>query len=227
MIVTIDGPAGSGKSTTARGVADRLGFVYLDTGAMYRTVALGFLRAEAEISAEAARRVLPSIEVGVSYEAGTMHVFLNGTNVTDQIRGTDVGTVVSQISSLRPVRERMVREQQRIGREQEDKQGGVVLDGRDTGTVVFPNAEVKIFMVADLNERARRRQEEYAENGEEVALSTVKEEIEERDRRDRNRDLAPLRQADDAIILDTTDRTVDEQIGFVVDRVKAQRETGT
>jgi cytidylate kinase len=201
--------------------------VYLDTGAMYRTVALGFLRAEADISAEAARQVLPSIEVGVTYEEGSMHVFLNGADVTDQTRGADVGEVVSQISSLRPVRERMVREQQRIGREQEDKQGGVVLDGRDTGTVVFPDAGLKIFMVADLDERARRRQQEYAENGKQVPFPKVKKEIEERDRRDRTRDLAPLRQADDAVTLDTTERTVDEQIDFVVDRVKAQRETGT
>lgn len=228
MIVTIDGPAGSGKSTTAREVASRLRFVYLDTGAMYRAVALGFVREDADITAEGARRVLPTLDVDVQYEEeGAMKVFLNGENVTGLLRTSEVGSVVSQISTLRDVRERMVREQRRIGFEQESKHGGVVLDGRDTGTVVFPGAHVKIFMVADIDERARRRHREYENEGKEVSFSDVREEIKRRDERDRNREIAPLRQADDATILDTTERTIDDQVAFVVDRVKECRRSGT
>ena len=225
MIVTIDGPAGSGKSTTAQGVADALGYVYLDTGAMYRTVALGFLRYDAAPTAEDAEDVLPSIDVDVQYRADAMHVYLNGEDVTGEIRTPEVGGVVSDISTLRVVRERMVRDQRRIGYEQEEEHGGVVLDGRDTGTVVFPDAPVKIFMEADLDERARRRQKEYA--GEDVPLDVVREEIAERDRQDRNREIAPLRRAEDAIRLDTTDRTIESQIAFVVDRVKQALASGT
>lgn len=228
MIVTIDGPAGSGKSTTARGVAEHLGYVYLDTGAMYRTVALGFLRGGAEASPEAAQNILASITVDVQYrERGDMHVFLNGEDVTSHIRTPEVGAAVSEISALRSVRDRMVREQRRIGFEQEERHGGVILDGRDTGTVVFPDADVKIFMEADLRERARRRQGEYASKGQDVPLSEVQAEIKRRDRQDRNREIAPLRRAEDAISLDTTDRTIENQIAFVVDRVKEVRKLGT
>lgn len=225
MIVTIDGPAGSGKSTTARAVARRLGYLYLDTGAMYRAVALCFLRAGADASQEAARDLLSGLSVDVWYEGDEMRVSLNGDDVTARVRDQEVGAMASKISSLRPVREKMVREQRRIGREREETEGGVVLDGRDTGTVVFPDADVKIFMVADPEERARRRQKEHADAGRDVPLARIREEIERRDRQDRNRDIAPLRRADDAVTLDTTDRTVDDQVDFVLDRVR-QAEAG-
>lgn len=227
MIVTIDGPAGSGKSTTAQRVAAQLNYVYLDTGAMYRAVALGFLRAGAAASSEGADQVLPTLDVDVSYQADAMQVYLDGEEVTDQIRTAEVGSVVSDISTLAPVRNYMVEEQRRIGREQVEEHGGVVVDGRDTGTVVFPDARVKIFMVADLDERARRRQKEYEAAGEDISFEDVRSEIEERDRQDRTRDIAPLRRAEDAIVLDTTDRTIAEQVAFVVDRVKAHSARGT
>lgn len=227
MIVTIDGPAGSGKSTTARRAAARLDYVYLDTGAMYRAVALGFLRDDAPATLSGAEAVLPSLEVDVQYRGDAMQVFLGDEEVTDRIRTAEVGRIVSDISTLAPVREYMVEQQRRIGREQADRHGGVVLDGRDTGTVVFPEASVKIFMVADIDERARRRLQEYEDAGEEVTFDEVRAEIEERDRQDRTRDIAPLRRADDAVILDTTDCTIGEQVDFVVDRVKAQRGRGT
>jgi cytidylate kinase len=227
VIVTIDGPAGSGKSTTARRCAERLGYVYLDTGAMYRAVALGFLRADVDPAQGDPSAVLSSLSLAVRYEGDAMHVFLGGDDVTAQIRTSEVGTVASEISSFPDVRERLVEAQRRIGFEKEETYGGVILDGRDTGTVVFPEAEVKIFMVADVQERARRRQQEYAEEGKDVPLEQVREEIEARDRRDRTRDIAPLRRADDALTLDTTDRTVEEQVAFVVDRVKEARASGT
>ncbi|MFB6273756.1 MAG: (d)CMP kinase [Salinibacter sp.] len=227
MIVTIDGPAGSGKSTTARRVADQLDYVYLDTGAMYRAVALGFLRAGAPATSEGAARVLPSLDVDVTYRDDTMQVFLGDEEVTGQLRTAEVGGVVSDISTLAPVREYMVEEQRRIGRRQAEVHGGIVLDGRDTGTVVFPNAALKIFMVADVDERARRRLNEYQAAGEEVSFEEVRAEIERRDRQDRNRDIAPLRRAEDAVVLDTTDRTIAEQVAFVVDRVKAHSAWGT
>ena len=227
MIITIDGPAGSGKSTTARGVAEQLTYVYLDTGAMYRAVALGFLRAQAPATAGAAQAVLPTIDVDVQYRSDDMHVFLDAEDVTDEIRTPEVGSVVSDISTLKAVRDRMVDEQRRIGFEQEEIHGGVVLDGRDTGTVVFPDADVKIFMEADLDERARRRQNEYASEGKDVSFEAVRKEIARRDEQDRNREIAPLCRADDAIELDSTDMTIDGQVAFVVDRVKECQESGT
>lgn len=227
MIVTIDGPAGSGKSTTARRAAARLEYVYLDTGAMYRAVALGFLRADAPATLSGAEAVLPALAVDVQYKDDTMQVFLGDDAVTDRIRTAEVGRIVSDISTLAPVREYMVEQQRRIGRAQADRHGGVVLDGRDTGTVVFPEAPVKIFMVADIDERARRRLQEYEAAGEEVTFEEVRAEIEERDQQDRTRDIAPLRRADDAIVLDTTDTTIAEQVDFVVDRVKAHDARGT
>jgi cytidylate kinase len=227
VIVTIDGPAGSGKSTTARRAAARLEYVYLDTGAMYRAVALGFLRADAPATLSGAEAVLPALAVDVQYKDDTMQVFLGDDAVTDRIRTAEVGRIVSDISTLAPVREYMVEQQRRIGRAQADRHGGVVLDGRDTGTVVFPEAPVKIFMVADIDERARRRLQEYEAAGEEVTFEEVRAEIEERDQQDRTRDIAPLRRADDAIVLDTTDCTIAEQVDFVVDRVKAHDARGT
>ncbi len=227
MIVTIDGPAGSGKSTTARRAAEALDYVYLDTGAMYRAVALGFLRAGVAPTRDGAAAVLPSLHVGVRYDGPQMRVFLEDEEVTSQIRSPEVGQTVSDVSTLAPVREYMVEEQRRIGRAQDEVHGGVVLDGRDTGTVVFPEADLKIFMVADLDERARRRQQEYAESGDERSLDEVRAEIAERDRQDRHRDLAPLRRAADAVELDTTDCTIAEQVAFVVDHVKAHSKWGT
>lgn len=156
-----------------------------------------------------------------------MQVFLGDEEVTDRIRTAEVGAVVSDISTLAAVRNYMVEEQRRIGREHAEVHGGVVLDGRDTGTVVFPDAPVKIFMVADIDERARRRKQEYEAAGEDISFEEVRTEIEERDRQDRNRDIAPLRRAEDAVLLDTTNRTIADQVAFVVDHVKAHPAWGT
>lgn len=224
MIITIDGPAGSGKSTTARAVARRLGYTYLDTGAMYRAVALAFLRVDAPPTPEVAQHLLPDLRIDVAYRAGEMHVLLNEEDVTEPIRTQEVGNMASTVSTLRAVREKLVREQRRVARGHEATEGGVVVDGRDMGTVVFPDAEVKIFMVADVKERARRRQADYAKLGIDVSFEDVLEEIEERDRKDRERDIAPLRRAEDAIELDTTHRGFEEQVEFVIDCAKRRQE---
>ena len=204
MIIAIDGPAGSGKSTTARAVAERLGYLYLDTGAMYRAVALAFLRAGAEPTPEGAEALLPQLRLDVRHEGGAMHVVLGGEDVTGAIRTQDVGGMASRVSALPQVRERLVREQQRTGQAASEAGGGVVLDGRDIGTVVFPEADVKVFMVADADVRARRRVEELAARGEKADVADVRAEIQERDARDQARAVSPLRRAQDALVLDST-----------------------
>lgn len=217
MIIAIDGPAGSGKSSTARGVAQRLGYLYLDTGAMYRTVALAFLREEAPPTAEEAARLLPNVTVDIVYQGGEMQVLLNGEPVSSAIREPHVGQMASRVGTLAAVREKMVAEQQRIGRAFRDDPG-VVIDGRDIGTVVFPDADLKIFMVADASVRARRRQVELAEQGKDVPFEDVLAEIQQRDKQDTERAHSPLKRADDAIDLDTTDCSLDDQIQFVLNR---------
>lgn len=223
MIVAIDGPAASGKSTTARQVARQLGFLYLDTGAMYRAVALAFLEAGRSPTPEGAQEVLPDLSIDVRHKGEAMHVYLNDTDVTERLRSQEVGTMASRVSKLPEVREKMVEEQRRIARRVEDRGGGVVLEGRDIGTVVFPEADMKIFLVAALEERARRRQAELASRGTEAALEDVKEEIKERDRADRERAVAPLRRADDAVEVDTTQRTIEEQVQQVVECVRERQ----
>lgn len=219
MIVAIDGPAGSGKSSTARAVARRLGFLYLDTGAMYRAMALAFVRQKAPATAEAAARMVPLIEVDEQVGEEGLRVFLNGEDVTQAIRDPEIGRWASKVSTLRAVREKLVAEQRRIGRHHA-AHGGVVVDGRDIGTVVFPEAEVKVFMVADLDVRARRRHRELEERGDPVSIEAVRAEIAERDRRDQERALAPLRAAEDAILLDTSKLTFEQQVQHVVDRIQ-------
>jgi len=223
VIITIDGPSGSGKSTTARAVAQRLGYLYVDTGAMYRAVALAFLEADASPTAEVADELLPTLRIDIQYADGEMRVLLNGQDVSPSIRTQAVGEMASKVSQLAAVRDKLVREQRRIASERKAAEGGVVLDGRDMGTVVFPDADVKIYMVADVAVRARRRQAEYAQQGRTVPLDEVRQEIIERDRQDRQRELSPLQKAEDAIELDTTDRTIEEQVEFVVEHVRARR----
>ena len=225
MIVAIDGPAGSGKSTTARAVAEALGFLYLDTGAMYRAAALAFLREGLEAAPQHAEQVALEDRIGVAYKAdGEMRVLLGDEDVSERVRDQDVGRMASQVSALPAVREALVAAQRRIAHDYEaDGGAGVVLDGRDVGTVIFPEADVKIFMVAGVEERARRRQAQLQEGGTALSLSEVKEEIEARDQKDRERDVAPLRRAEDAVELDTTRRTVQEQVQFVIDRVRERQ----
>lgn len=223
MIIAIDGPAGAGKSTTARRVAERLGYPYLDTGAMYRALALALLRQNPTLDPQKAKEALARAQLRVVWERGALRVFLDDEDVTEAIRTPEVSQAASRISAWPEVRARLLEEQRRIGRAWEQAYGGVVLDGRDIGTVVFPEAEVKVFLVADPEERARRRQRELAARGQEVPLEQVLSEILQRDAQDQQRTLAPLRKAKDAIELDTTSLSIDEQVQRVCELIRERQ----
>jgi len=216
LIIAIDGPAGSGKSTTARLLAKRLGYTYLDTGAFYRALTLKVL--EAGVSPEDGARVLQLAEttqIELQPEVDKNRVWLDGRDVTQLIREPSVTNAVSLISANPKVRTIMVEKQRAIGRS-----GGVVMEGRDIGTVVFPEADLKIFMQASLDERARRRQEELAVMGFSRNLEILKEEIARRDQTDSTRKVAPLIRADDAILIDTTQMTIEQQVDFIVQELE-------
>ncbi|HET6566805.1 MAG TPA: (d)CMP kinase [Rhodothermales bacterium] len=219
MIVAIDGPAGSGKSTTARRVAERLGYVYLDTGAMYRAGALRLMRSGEAVDSERAGSIVRESRIAVAFVEGEMRVLLDGVDVTREIRAPEVGSVASRVSKLAPVREGLVQLQREIANSFLQQGTGVVLDGRDIGTVVFPDAQVKIFMIADPMVRAQRRQAELSLIGRHMKLETVLLEIQQRDRQDTERAVAPLRKAEDAYLLDTTRASMKEQEDFIVERV--------
>ena len=215
-MIAIDGPAASGKSTTARRVAEGLGYLHLDTGAMYRAVALKALEKRIDpADIRAVEALMKSTEVTLKRVDGQLRTYLDGTDVTEKIRRPEVSKAASSISSIKKVREAMVSEQRRIG-----KNGGVVLEGRDIGSVVFPNAELKIYLTANLGERARRRQRELREQGVDVTLASIRKQISERDRKDSSRDTSPLVKPPAAIEIDSSDLTVDQQVSIVVEKAK-------
>ena len=206
--VAVDGPAGAGKSTICRRAAQRLGFVYVDTGALYRAIGLFVLRRGADPSnADAVERLLEGVTLDLRFEAGEQQVLLDGENVTGQIRTPEVSMAASGVSAIPAVREFLFETQRRLAREH-----NVVMDGRDIGTVVLPDATVKIFLTAPLEVRARRRLLELEEKGEPVDFDTVCREMEQRDYNDSHRSVAPLRQADDALLLDNGALTLDESV---------------
>ena len=221
----MDGPAASGKSTTAQLVAQRLGYLHVDTGAMYRAVTLKVLRNRIKPDDERAiARLLNATHVELKEVDSSLKVFLDSEDVTEAIRSADVTNAVSAVSRLRRVRQKMVQEQRLMGKEK-----GIVLEGRDIGTVVFPNADLKIFMVADIEARAVRRQAELRAKGVETDLAVLMKEIEKRDRTDSTRYESPLRRAPDAVVLDTSHLTIEEQVECVVRKAKEileQRKTG-
>lgn len=209
--IAIDGPAGAGKSTIARRAAEELGFVYVDTGAMYRAIAVYLLQKgippEEKEQVEAA---VKEIQVSIAYEEGEQQVLLNGENVTSWLRREEVGRMASSVSAIPAVRQALF-ELQRSLAEKED----VIMDGRDIGTAILPNAELKIYLTASVEMRARRRCLELSQKGEEADLAEVEKDIRERDERDMNRETAPLRQAPDAIYLDTSHMTIEEVVGKI------------
>ncbi len=211
IIIAIDGYASCGKSTTARMVAQRLNYTYIDSGAMYRAVTLYLLQQHIPVNSNLKRinEVLSNltIEFRPSAHHQQSDTYLNDINVEQAIRTPDVSAMVSQVSTLRPVREEMVRQQQRMG-----LQKGIVMDGRDIGTVVFPDAELKVFMVAGLETRANRRKQELAGRGIKVSLDEVESNLKQRDYTDSTREISPLKQAADAIVIDTTDLSIEQQV---------------
>lgn len=218
MVIAIDGPAGSGKSTTARMVAQRLGFLYLDTGAMYRALTLKALREGLNLEDEAALGALADrTEVEFVRREEGLRTLLDGEDVSEKIRLPEVTAKIASVCRVPHVREVLVRRQREMGRD-----GGIVMEGRDIGTVVFPDAELKIYLDADVEERARRRRRELAKQGVVVSFEDVKRDMLERDRRDIEREHGPLRRAEDVVVVDTTTLTIAEQVDRIVLLAKGQ-----
>ena len=216
MIVAIDGPAAAGKSTSAKKVARELGFTHLDTGAMYRCVTLSVLRDQITLDNESAlSQLLNELDIRLEKLNEEFVVYLNGEDVSDEIRKAEVTSYVSTVSAVSQVRNALVRVQRNIAKNQD-----CVVEGRDIGTIVFPDAKFKFFLVADDFVRARRRQLDLIAIGEEKSIAVLVEEIRQRDFLDSERSNSPLRKADDAIEIDTSKMTFDEQVAFMVNRVK-------
>jgi CMP/dCMP kinase len=214
LVIAIDGPAASGKSTTSKLVAERLGYLYVDTGAMYRAVTLKVIRHNISLEAtEIIGELAERTSVRLERTSDALSVLLDGEDVSIDIRSQEVTKAVSAVSAIEKVRTVMVREQRLIG-----EKGGVVVDGRDIGTVVFPQADIKIFMIADVKERALRRQKDLGKIGILISLEQLIDEIKIRDRKDSCREISPLKKADDAIELNTTNMSMDEQVNFIVNK---------
>ena len=218
LTIAMDGPSGAGKSTVAKALAKRLGYIYIDTGAMYRSVALRVK--EKSISPEdelAVSQLALSIHLTLIPEGEQTRVFCNGQDVTEAIRTPEISRLASHISKQKAVREALVRMQREMG-----KEGGVILEGRDIGTVVFPDAEVKFYLDAESDERVRRRYEEMVDKGIKVDLKETREELVQRDHRDMHRVHSPLKKAKDAIYIDSTHRPVEEIVEGMTHVVKSR-----
>lgn len=219
IIVALDGYSSCGKSSTAKKVAAALSYAFIDSGAMYRAVALYFVNNKVDYKdLDQVKKALPEIHITFQFnpDRQASDTFLNGENVESEIRKMYISDLVSSISSIPEVRHAMVAQQQQMGKEK-----GIVMDGRDIGTVVFPQAEVKIFMSAEPLIRAKRRQIELSAKGEQVSIEDILENLQKRDEADSKRSEGPLKRAEDAIDLDTSYRTMEDQVKFVLDQVDA------
>ena len=215
LVVAIDGPAGAGKSTVAQLAARKLGCTYIDTGAMYRAVAWKTLQRKQPVTDELILDVVKDVHVELAYVEGKTTVSVDGTDVTGEIRTPEVTAIVSQVAALGPVRSRMVELQRRMA-----AKGSVLMDGRDIATSVLPDANVKIFLTASIEERARRRFKEMQEKGYNVSLEELQKDIAARDKADSEREIAPLVQAPDAELLDTSNMGIDEVVQAIIDRCR-------
>lgn len=215
ITIAIDGPAGSGKSTIAKMVAERLNFTYLDTGAMYRAITYLALQKGIVDDEDAVNKLVDGLEVTLNYEDGLTHVFADDNELTDHIRTPEVNSKVSEIAAMPFVRKELVRMQQSMG-----KAGNVVAEGRDTTTVVFPDADLKIFLDASLDVRAERRHKEYLEKGVEIDIEEVKANLRKRDKIDSGREVSPLKKAENAIEVDTSTLSVDEEFDILIENIK-------
>ncbi|MCK5456224.1 MAG: (d)CMP kinase [Melioribacteraceae bacterium] len=215
ITIAIDGPAGSGKSTIAKMVAERLIFTYLDTGAMYRAITYLALQKGIVDDEDAVNKLVDGLEVTLNYEDGLTHVFAGDNELTEYIRTPEVNSKVSEIAAMPFVRKELVRMQQAMG-----KVGNVVAEGRDTTTVVFPDADLKIFLDASLDVRVERRYKEYLEKGVEIDIEEVKANLRKRDKIDSGREVSPLKKAENAIEVDTSKLSVDEEFEILIENIK-------
>lgn len=213
--VAIDGPAGAGKSTISKGAAKELGFIYVDTGALYRTIALCAARKGVIDNREEVVKMLNEIEVRLGFENGVQCVYLNGEEVSPYIRTPEISMGASKVSAIPKVREYLLDLQRNIA-----KENNVIMDGRDIGTVVLPNAECKIFLTATPECRAKRRYKELIEKGEDVKYEDVLADVNERDYNDSHREIAPLKPSEESVIADTSELSLDESIALIVKIIK-------
>ena len=220
--IAIDGPAGAGKSSIAKALSKKLGFVYIDTGAMYRAVALFFLENGIKDSSDnEIDKLLDKLDINIKYTDGEQRVFLNNVDVSDKLRQEEIGKLASKFSALKSVREKLVALQRKLA-----KKENVIMDGRDIGTVVLPNADLKIYLSAGSKVRAKRRYLELIEKGFDSAAldeKAIENEIIKRDEADMNREISPLKKAEDAYCLDTSDMTFDEVVSKILDMVEKER----
>lgn len=217
--VAIDGPAGAGKSTIAKLVAKEKKFIYVDTGAMYRAMALYFIRCG--IRAEESEKISAAVsgaDVTIEYVNGEQQVLLNGENVTPYLRTEEVGNMASASSVNGDVRRKLVELQQKLA-----ATANVVMDGRDIGTCVLPNADVKVYLTASVEVRADRRYQELLEKGQEADLEKIKKDIEERDHRDMHREISPLRRAEDAVMIDSSDLNIEESVKAIMELIASYK----
>ena len=216
MIIAIDGPAATGKSSTAKAVAERLGFMYLDTGAMYRAVTLAVLEKDISLTHEyTLESFLTSLDLNILYLEKTLMIELDQLDVTDRIRDPEVTAKVSEVSALPAVRKTMVKFQRKLASDKD-----CIVEGRDIGTVVFPNADLKFYMIADASIRAERRQKDLLTLGKNKDISELETEIKNRDRKDSTRVHSPLSKAEDSIIIDTSHLDFHEQVNIIVEKIK-------
>lgn len=209
--VAIDGPAGAGKSTIAKLVAKEKGYIYVDTGAMYRALAVHFLmKGVASENTEDVIDACGDADISIRYDNGAQQVYLNGENVTDRLRSEEVGNMASRTSAIPEVREKLLELQRTLAREND-----VIMDGRDIGTNILPDADVKIYLTASVETRAKRRYDELKEKGEDCDLDQIAQDIKERDERDMNRETAPLKKAEDAILVDSSDMSIPEVVSEI------------
>ena len=214
--IAIDGPAGAGKRTIARRVAKELSFIYVDTGAMYRAMALYLLRKEVnKDDTEQIGNICQDAEISIEYQNGEQIVLLNDENVNSYLRTEEVGNMASVSSAVPRVREKLLSLQRKLARDM-----SVVMDGRDIGTTILPDADVKIYLTASVETRAKRRYDELKEKGEDCNLEEIAHDIEERDHRDMTREIAPLKQAEDAVLVDSSHMTIEEVVKAIVDLCK-------
>ena len=217
--IAIDGPAGAGKSTIAKKLAQELGYVYVDTGAMYRAMAYYFLQQGIDKTDEAAiNAAVDGVDVTIRYVDGAQQVLLNGEDVTGSLRSEQVGNMASNTSVYPAVRVKLVALQQKLAQTTD-----VIMDGRDIGTCVLPDAQVKIYLTASVGTRAKRRYDELVEKGEKPDLAKIEADIEERDYRDMHREMSPLRQADDAVLVDSSEMNIEQVVSAILEIVKEKQ----